>query len=479
MKKTSFLPLFSFLLIISTITNCAIVKQMLPAVKESKTGVSPLSIEEEVIKNTNVQLEIFSVAGYNEPHTPPLQKPTRRLEDFLLRTHGTIDLNRSLVYKYYNPEFQSTTIQVMVAGIHSGVGTIANLAEAIVLRSPETEVWIWERRSNLLEDRSLFIETLQTKNTSRLLESLEPDTYKPKADIIFTPTTDDISFAGFWGFNVFAGDLFNVINKAKSLEKKVILSGYSLGVMYVTNFLANLFTTDGVAEPGYSLVDGAVLYDGPSQIDAYVTSENKYKKGIYIFPPGNFIHGINELETGKIYPCNTDGTGAIDPFFKIETKAILAAIAPDDIAPIRYTSGFQSFNISNLASALVEVDDNYHPFKLFTATLGRADANHFGVFSKKSVVSITGYSNNKIHIDWIYPEHFPGEEFNDIPQFLYTVSNKTFNSSDWYQPTRILLDLGSIHKNDTSRGWQKSYFSVSENSKINIPMLAIGLTKGL
>lgn len=457
-------------------SSCVIVKEMIP--KKSSAALRPEAVKALQVVNNSVHMEKFFVAGFPEPHTPPMVSPTKELNKFLMEVHGDIDLNKSVVVRYFLPNKESKNIQIIVPGIYSGAGTVCNMAEGIVMRSPDTEVWIWERRSNLLEDRRGFIKAL-SKNDKEIVEkSCKPGTFEPLPGALFVPKTEDIPFAGYWGLNVLLNDLYNVVKTAKAKGKKVIISGYSLGVLYTTVFLANDFLPGDGIEAGYSLVDGAILYDGPPMIDAYIKNERMYRTGVYIFPPGNFIDGTNNLENAFVFPCNTDGSGSINIFYKMECKALLAAIDPDGLSPVKYKTPLFKHDITNLASCLVDVDDNYFPFKLFTSTVGRADATHLGIFSERGFAFILSPSKGKSVIDWIGPENYD-DEYNNIEKCLYCASNKDFNISEWYQPTRVLLDLGSIDRLDTKSGWQNKYFSVTENHNVNIPILAIGLTRGL
>ncbi|HOV12896.1 MAG TPA: hypothetical protein PK771_01325, partial [Spirochaetota bacterium] len=326
--------------------------------------------------------------------------------------------------------------------------------------------------------RRVLIKAIEKENPKILLDLLKPGSIDLKKGVYYQPSTEDISFVGYWGMNVQLGDLYNIVKLAKTKSKSVILSGYSLGVLYVTNFLGNDFDNSDNMEAGFSLVDKAILFDGPPSVDAYVKTESCYKNGVTIIP-NNFIDGKDKLESGKYYPSNGDGSRIMDVFFKMDLKAILAGYIPDELSPENYKINLKSYKITNYAKYLIDIDDNYAFFKLFTATLGRADAKHLGKFSYYDTLEINGLSDGKDRIEWIDQNNFETIEFNNPKDYINTATNKMFNLSEWYQPTRILLDFGSVHFNDTSKGWQKKYFNITQTKNITIPILSVGLARGL
>lgn len=432
----------------------------------------------ELLPESDVGFEVFYVKGYKEPHTPDLVEPKKRLKEFLLETHGSYDLNRSVIFRFFNKTKKADKIVILVTGIYSGAGTVSNLALSIVRRLSDSEVWIWERRANLLEDRRVFIKALKERKSSIILEKFEKDKFKLKENSFYQPLTEDISFVGYWGVNVLLTDLLNVVKEAKNRASQVMLAGYSLGVLYVTNFLASKFNIDDKEVFGYSLVDKTVLLDGPPMINGYIKSEYQYQTGVIILPY-NVIEGKSKLESGKYYPCNATVSRDMSFFFVINSKATLAYLAPNELSIEPYKVNNNYLPITNLAKFLIEFDDNYQRFKLFTATFGRAEAEHTGKFSPSTVVKVKSLAQDKKVIQWRPFSEFEGIEFNNHIEYLKAECNEYFNMEEWYQPTRILLDFGSIHHNDTSRGWQKKYFNITGNIGIKVPFLCVGLSRGL
>ncbi|MBN2546646.1 MAG: hypothetical protein JXB50_12670 [Spirochaetes bacterium] len=481
MKKNYLKTIMIFVIILINFSNCVIINELIPKPPTDSVkinDISKISIE-SIIDEKDIGFEYSFIEGYKEPHTPSITEPTKKLKDFLMELHGDYDLNKSGIAKYYNKKNKDKpkSIIIMIPGIYSAAGTLSNLGLSIARRLPQSEVWIWERRANLLEDRRLLKKAIKEKNSRILLELYENDKFKLKQNSFYQPSTEDISFLSYWGFNVLMNDLYKVIIDARTKSDEIVLCGYSLGVLYAANFLANDFGESNTFG-GHNLIDRVIFLDGPPMIHGYVKNEQQYFYGVTIIPY-NIIEGKKKLESGKYYPCSGTVDRDMSFFFNVNARAILAYIAPNELSHEQYDAGLKKLPVTNLAKHLLEIDDNYQKFKLFTATFGRADAKNFGKFSYNNTVKVTGLAQNKKFIDWIPYTHFENIEFNNYNEYLKAECNEHFNMEEWYQPTRILLDFGSIHHNDTSSGWQSKYFKVTENKNIKLPFLCVGLSRGL
>ncbi|MCG8568772.1 MAG: hypothetical protein MJB14_01410 [Spirochaetes bacterium] len=471
---------FVILILLFLINSCIIVWELVPKNPSPFLSTNQINTtpSDKMLLNDHLIIDSFFVHGYPEEHTPPLAPATPALEKFLLSTQGVVDLNRSEVFRVSQKNLDSPQrIIILVPGIFGGIGAASNLAKSIVKRNHQSQVWLWDRRSNQLEDRRHFQQALLENNPQILYDQLEEGQFKIKEDAYYQPALEDISFVGYWGLNVQLRDLFNIILEARNQADEVILAGYSLGVYYSTLFLANRFDEGA----GYQFIDRVILLDGPPMIKGYVKNDFTYHNGATIVP-GGYIDGLKKLQSGEFYPCNGDGTRKMDAFYLMELKALLAQIDPDGLSPVPYQISGKKIPITNLARFLVEQDDNYQKFKLFTLTAGLANAEHKGLFNEQDTVKITGLAHDADHISWISINKLPPDhpkEFNYHEEYLSAFSNLNFNMPEWYQPTRMLLDMGAIHYNNTAKGWQSKYFSITENKKVNRSVLAIGLARGL
>ena len=153
------------------------------------------------------------------------------------------------------------TVLVLMPGYAGGAGDFLLLAEDLVSKVDGLQVWSVDRRSQALEDTSMFDKGLQPGTDLQSVRDYylgwitNPDQPGPR----FTPPdTDSLRFAADWGLPTAIGDLRNVIRSAKRQGKRVILGGHSLGASMTTIYAAWDF--DG--RPGYRDIDGMVLIDG-------------------------------------------------------------------------------------------------------------------------------------------------------------------------------------------------------------------------
>jgi hypothetical protein len=70
-------------------------------------------------------------------------------------------LDKAMFLRYYLPTEGAKTILVLVPGIFNGATNLDILARQFVAALPNTQVWVVDRRANLLEDRGGFIKSLQ------------------------------------------------------------------------------------------------------------------------------------------------------------------------------------------------------------------------------------------------------------------------------------------------------------------------------
>ncbi len=476
------LKLILIMFLIAALNSCVVITEMIRE-KNPTPSFDPSDItsfdKNNFLAGEKIGLDIFYIKGFNEPHTPPNVEPTEDLKAFLMETQNTIDLNRSHIMRIYNKTIISPQqIIILIPGLNGGGSTMIPLAEGIVRRLHEAEVWIWERRANQLEDRRVIIKALTEKDPSILTGLFENNQFilKDEKKAFYKPTAEDISFVGYWGVNVNINDLFFVVKEARKKAKEVILGGFSLGALYAGVFLSNEFGNENESVPGYTLVDKVVFFDGPPFTYGYINIEFIYKQGAYLFP-ASFINGIDKIRTGKYYPANANPTD----FFIIEAKAALAYLAPDALSLEPYTTNDKKFPITNQAKFLIMFDDEYQSYKLFTASLGRADAVQSGVGDEweTTTMKINNLAENKDRITWILRDKNDKKEFNNGDEYIACSVPIYSNMAEWYQSSEILLDFGIIRQNDTEKGWQKKYFELNQTYNINISVLCIGLARGL
>jgi hypothetical protein len=151
-------------------------------------------------------------------------------------------------------------VLVLVPGYAGGAGDFTLLAEDLVRRVPGLQVWSVDRRSQALEDTSMF-DRGQSAGTP--LQAVR-DYYlgwitNPQQQPRFAPPDPaSLSFAAGWGLPTALGDLRNVVRSARRQGRRVVLGGHSLGASTAAIYAA----WDFGGRPGYRDVDGLVLIDG-------------------------------------------------------------------------------------------------------------------------------------------------------------------------------------------------------------------------
>ena len=153
------------------------------------------------------------------------------------------------------------TVLVLMPGYAGGAGDFTQVGEDLVERVEGLQVWAVDRRSQALEDTSMFEKGVKGQATPEqvfqyYLGWLEnPSQPGPR---YAPPSTDSLKFASEWGLPTEIGDLHNVIKSARKQGKRVILGGHSLGASMTTIYA----TWDFGGKAGSEFVDGLVLIDG-------------------------------------------------------------------------------------------------------------------------------------------------------------------------------------------------------------------------
>jgi len=153
-------------------------------------------------------------------------------------------------------------VLVLEPGTSAGSAYFVPLAQWIVEKSPDWQVWAVERRENLLEDQSMLTKFKHHQASSTDVYNYYLGWLKDKSITThFHPQSDSsVAFAKQWGMNVAVEDLHIVIAAAHQLGGKVVLGGHSLGGSVVTAYA----TWDFSGAPGAADLAGLVYIDGGS-----------------------------------------------------------------------------------------------------------------------------------------------------------------------------------------------------------------------
>lgn len=296
---------------------------------------------------------------------------------------------------------KADTVLVLIPGTGGGSGSVAPVAEDLAKGVDGLQVWGFERRQQALEDTSGFA-------------SGDPEV---AADYYLNFKYDrvaaaDVPFVADWGFATEMNDLHRVIEKAAKGGRSVILGGHSRGASSAVTYAAWDFRRDGA---GYEDLDGLVLIDG----------------GLAAFGPQDFTLAdararLSEIRDGDLF---SDPLGAGIPeigYIFAEVAALYAKKQPDAPSPLQDNflvagAGLSPpYPVTNEGFLGYLFDKTYSPLG---ASL-QIRAGDFGPGEPRP---------------WVSGENTPIEAFADA------FSREPGNATEWYYPTRMILDTAAAN----------------------------------
>jgi hypothetical protein len=170
----------------------------------------------------------------------------------------------------YGPS-DATTILILTPGSPGSQGNYANLAPWLVQLVPGLGVWAVDRRSNALEDVSVFKrdDAMSSLDYYLLDQPVGGHTFKPIRRA-------DAPYIRKWGAEVAIKDLHRVVRAAGHGGRRVILGGHSAGAVTVPVYATWSFH----GRPGYKDLAGLLQVDG-AEFGAF----DAYLKGTDYYPP--------------------------------------------------------------------------------------------------------------------------------------------------------------------------------------------------
>jgi hypothetical protein len=151
-------------------------------------------------------------------------------------------------------------VLVLMPGTIGGAGSFTLIARELVKRIHGLQVWAIDRRTQVLEDTSMFRAAL--RGTVGLQEMF--DYYLGWIDGATPPThwanrdPNNFPFARGWGMKVALSDARAVVRRARRGGREVVLGGHSLGASLTAAYGA----WDFAGRPGFRQLEGLVLIDG-------------------------------------------------------------------------------------------------------------------------------------------------------------------------------------------------------------------------
>jgi len=286
---------------------------------------------------------------------------------------------------------------VLMPGTFGGAGDFTLVAHYLVKHVPSLQVWAIDRRTQALEDTSMFRKALNGKATLQ-------EMYDYYLGYIFNASitnhfqlldSADYPFARKWGLAVALGDARRVVLAARKGGHEVILGGHSLGASLTVAYASWDFN----GHPGYRDVDGLVLIDGGlmGSFNAYNLKQAKKQIGdldtsspfANLFPSLPFpeVAGLFGEVGGLYAKLNPHGDATnlqtypllpadLNPPVPVTNRALLAHAFDRDTSPDAL--GLLHINGGHLAAAGSPrdwADGGVTPVSRLAATFGQEPSN--------------------------------------------------------------------------------------------------------
>lgn len=204
--------------------------------------------------------------------SPALAQAGERMITVPTKGPGPSEFDRTEVHQFgpKDPE----QVLVLMPGTSGGAGDFTLVARDLVDRVPGLAVWSIDRRSQVLEDTSVFEAAL--RGDAGLQEMFDyylgwitnGGTPADHFDFLDTAT---VPFAQRWGMKVALQDARKVVRTAHKQGAEVLLGGHSLGASLTAAYAA----WDFHGKAGFEDLDGIVLIDGGllGSFDAFTEEE--------------------------------------------------------------------------------------------------------------------------------------------------------------------------------------------------------------
>ena len=353
---------------------------------------------------------------------------------------GPAKFNRVFVHRFGRAS--GDKVLVLMPGTQGGAGDFTLTARFLTRHIEGLQVWAIDRRTQALEDTSVFRRAAQGEAT--LQEAFDYylgwlDGASPPDHFRFL-NGGDFPFARRWGMKIAIRDARAVVEKARQGGRRsVVLGGHSLGASLALAYAAWDFS----GRPGYRDLDGLVLIDGGllGSFDAYDLHQAK--------------QAISDLETENPF---TDLLGLHLP----EAAGVFAEIGGlySRLSPTESATTLQGFSL---------LPDEFNPPFPVTnrALLGHAFDRETSPLDPSLHVNAGGLEATGDPRDWsdggVTPVARIAEIFGQEPS----------NSIEWYFPKRLTIDTNGadqLRRNAVARYLE---LRLTHTPDVNLPLYAL------
>lgn len=413
------------------------------------------------------------------------------------------ELNRAYAQVYQQAGVSDaaiTKVLVMMPGFLGGANDFNYLGPRVVLRSHgSTAVWAVDRRSNALEDQTGFDAAEAARDPD-----IAKNYYFHGAAIggkTFAGFVDGktISYAAEWGIKACVEDLDALISAAieRYPHAAIFLGGHSLGGSIAPIYAAWNFG----AYSGFERLSGLILLEGAPnpQGPTAIPKQTAYEQTGLNFGGGRT--SVHSLRSGdpivSLKPFVTTDLFVTAEILGMRVSSLVGtAEAPSPDADL--VAGFLTllFGLpsvppgTNSAALGFGFDNDYEPLSFARVSMGEAigpvgpnpNAAFFSGFVGPDDKLLAPTDAHATY-DWKPSLEQSVPEPTDMETFAHMLFAGPTNFIEWYFPARLTLDVGvTANLNVQASGdWRKDLYglAVTENSRVDIPVFAVGGSKGL
>jgi pimeloyl-ACP methyl ester carboxylesterase len=360
---------------------------------------------------------------------------------------GPAKYDKSYVTKF-GPK-SAKTVLVLMPGYAGGAGDFSLLGEDLTSRVKGLQVWAVDRRSQALEDTSMFDKGLEPATRLEAVRDYylgwitNPQQPGPR----FTPpSTDSLRFASEWGLPTAIGDLHRVILAARRQGKRVILGGHSLGASMTTIYA----TWDFGGRPGYRFIDGMVLIDGGTLgTFARVPTRASLDKRLAAVRKQPFADLV-----GLGLPWAQGVFAQLAGLYAMRAPLTTSPFWNDPLLPEVFRPKFPVTNRAMLGYAF---DKTTSPESLALIHLRAGELEAAGD-----------------------PRDWKGGEVSAIERVAQTFGSSPVNAVEWYFPQRLSIDVDAAHDLNSGRVARSLKLRTWHLRDVDVPLYAFqtDLTKG-
>ena len=327
-------------------------------------------------------------------------------------------------------------VLVLVPGTYGGAGDFRLVARDIVRRVPGLQVWAWDRRTQGLEDTSVF-------------ERGNPDdafayylNFREVRGRTFRPVNgaEDTPYAREWGLETSLEDLRRVVLQAGKHGRKVILGGHSLGGSTVMAYAS----WDFRGRPGYRDIDGMVLIDGAldsTRPRLSAEGAREQKRAIDEGDPFADLLGLNLPWAAGVFA----ETGAL---FARKAPNAPAALHDYPLLPAAFKPPVRATNEAGFGYAF-DVDTSPPALGLLHVRAGQ--------------LAPTGD-----------PRPWQDGDNTPVQRLARTFGTEPANGVEWYFPRRLPLDLQAASALKPTPAARVLGVRVRHARQVNVPLFAFG-----